>query len=182
MRSAREPSRRASFPPTVPTAPCPFCGAFGRGSGVARPLFHRLRPSVTQRKRFAREGGRNMSSISCASYVCIRASRIRFSAPFVSGLRNVIQLFAVVWEQLHLRPALSRLLSPRTLICPARSKRSLQHTRRASFVTRVAVVRKHTPFASHKNGAEKQVASPGLASFYTEGTQTASVKGSIRTN
>jgi rare lipoprotein A len=34
----------------------------------------------------------------------------------------------------------------------------------------VAVVKKHTPFAS----AERQVASRGLASFYTEGTQTAS--------
>src|SRR5216684_1151930 len=36
-----------------------------------------------------------------------------------------------------------------------------------------AVARKHTPFASHKNAAETEVASHGLASFYTEGTQTA---------
>jgi rare lipoprotein A len=39
---------------------------------------------------------------------------------------------------------------------------------------RVAVVKKHTPFASDKTAAETQGASHGLASFYTEGTQTAS--------
>jgi rare lipoprotein A len=35
-------------------------------------------------------------------------------------------------------------------------------------------MKKHTPFASNKNAAETPVASRGLASFYTEGTQTAS--------
>jgi rare lipoprotein A len=38
----------------------------------------------------------------------------------------------------------------------------------------VAATRKHTPFASHKSASEAQVASQGLASFYTEGTRTAS--------
>ena len=36
------------------------------------------------------------------------------------------------------------------------------------------MARKHTPFATHKPAGETQVASQGLASFYTEGTQTAS--------
>jgi peptidoglycan lytic transglycosylase len=35
-------------------------------------------------------------------------------------------------------------------------------------------VKKHTPFASHKNAGETQIASQGVASFYTEGTETAS--------
>jgi len=35
-------------------------------------------------------------------------------------------------------------------------------------------VKKHTPFASHKNAGETQIASRGVASFYTEGTETAS--------
>ena len=39
---------------------------------------------------------------------------------------------------------------------------------------RVAVAKKHTPFAAPKNAAETQIASHGVASFYTEGTQTAS--------
>uniref|UniRef100_UPI0035B4FA98 septal ring lytic transglycosylase RlpA family protein n=1 Tax=Nitrobacter vulgaris TaxID=29421 RepID=UPI0035B4FA98 len=39
---------------------------------------------------------------------------------------------------------------------------------------RVAVARKHTPFASSKKAAASQIASHGIASFYTEGTNTAS--------
>ncbi len=35
-------------------------------------------------------------------------------------------------------------------------------------------MRKHTPFASHRDAADTRVASQGVASFYTEGTQTAS--------
>ena len=53
---------------------------------------------------------------------------------------------------------------------------SLGHHRTASFLTnrRIASAKKHTPFASNKNATETQVASHGIASFYTEGTQTAS--------
>jgi rare lipoprotein A len=35
-------------------------------------------------------------------------------------------------------------------------------------------VKRHTPFAPRKSGGEIQVASHGIASFYTEGTRTAS--------
>ena len=35
------------------------------------------------------------------------------------------------------------------------------------------VAKKHTPFKPDKNAAETQVASNGVASFYTEGTKTA---------
>jgi rare lipoprotein A len=35
-------------------------------------------------------------------------------------------------------------------------------------------VRKHTPFARHNNAGATPTASQGVASFYTEGTQTAS--------
>ena len=37
----------------------------------------------------------------------------------------------------------------------------------------MAVTKKHTPFPSNRNAAETPVASHGIASFYTEGTQTA---------
>ncbi len=36
------------------------------------------------------------------------------------------------------------------------------------------MMKKHTPFASGKNAVEARVASYGLASFYKEGTKTAS--------
>jgi len=53
---------------------------------------------------------------------------------------------------------------------------SREHNQTVSFTPnrRVAVAKKHTPFASNKKAAETQVASRGIASFYTEGTQTAS--------
>jgi rare lipoprotein A len=53
---------------------------------------------------------------------------------------------------------------------------SSPHDRTASFVTnrRVATVRKHTPFARHHLATPTEVASQGIASFYTEEQQTAS--------
>jgi rare lipoprotein A len=38
----------------------------------------------------------------------------------------------------------------------------------------VASAKKHTPFTPEKNAGETQMASRGVASFYSEGTQTAS--------
>lgn len=53
---------------------------------------------------------------------------------------------------------------------------SLDHDRTTSPVIkrRVASVRKHTPFVSRKDAGDTKTASHGVASFYTEGTQTAS--------
>ncbi|HYI26963.1 MAG TPA: septal ring lytic transglycosylase RlpA family protein [Bradyrhizobium sp.] len=38
---------------------------------------------------------------------------------------------------------------------------------------RMASVKKHTPFASHRQAARSKTPSEGIASFYTEGTKTA---------
>jgi len=114
-----------------------------------------------------------MSSISCArtSYVDIKANRIHPDAALVpaAGVRKVIQLFAVALA------AASLAACAQTSLVTSR-RASPEHDRKPSFETnrRVAVTKKHTPFASNKNAAETQVASHGLASFYTEGTQTAS--------
>ena len=57
------------------------------------------------------------------------------------------------------------------------SQRSdLRETRHASLAPnkRVASVIKHTPFASRRDAGGTTTASQGIASFYTEGTQTAS--------
>jgi rare lipoprotein A len=114
----------------------------------------------------------DMSSISCARSACvdIKANRIHPDAPLASasGVRNVIRLFAVAVVAASLAAcAQSSVVT--------RKSASLEQNRTTSFVTnrRVAVARKHTPFASHKDAAETQTASQGLASFYTEGTQTA---------
>jgi rare lipoprotein A len=121
-----------------------------------------------------------MACITCArtSYVDIKANRIHTSAPLISaaGVRNVIQLFAVALGAASLAAcAQSSVVSENSELLASRQA-SLEHDRRTSFLTKrhVAATKKHTPFASHKNAAETQVASHGLASFYTEGTQTAS--------
>jgi rare lipoprotein A len=125
--------------------------------------------------------GYDMSSIDCAraSYVDIEANRIHLDAPSVSaaGVRNVIQLFAVVLGAASLAACAQSSVVGKISGPPVASRQaSLEHNRRTSFVVnrRVAVTKRHTPFRSDKNAAETQVASHGVASFYTEGTQTAS--------
>ena len=114
-----------------------------------------------------------MSSISCTriAYVDIKANRILLSAPSFSaaGIRNVIRLFAVALVAASLAAcAQSSVVTKNSELFAANRRASPEHNRTTSFVTnrRVAVTRKHTPFASHKNAH-------GIASFYTEGTQTA---------
>ena len=133
-----------------------------------------------------------MSSIDCAkrsyfssylsscvsSYVAINANHIP-DALFLSGarVRNVIQLFPVVLGAALLAAcAQSSVVSRNSGFVGHSQQASLQHNRTASFVTnrRVASARKHTPFARHNNAAPTQVASQGIASFYTEEQQTAS--------
>lgn len=105
-------------------------------------------------------------------------SRMHRNAPLVSaaGVRNVVQLFAVVLAAASLAAcAQSSVGTRKSEFIAAGQQPSLEHNRRASFVTskRVAVSKRHSPFPSNKNVAETPVASHGLASFYTEGTQTA---------
>ena len=120
-----------------------------------------------------------MSSISCArtSYADIKANRIHLNAPSVSaaGVRSVIQLFAVALGAASLAAcAQSSVVTQKSELTAASRRASLEHNRTTSVVPHVAVTKKHSPFASEKNAAETQVASHGVASFYTEGTQTAS--------
>jgi rare lipoprotein A len=123
-----------------------------------------------------------MSSINCArtSYVDIQANRIHPAAPLVSvaALRTVIQRFAVALGAASLaacaQPAVVAKRSD--LLAPDRQASLERNRKPTSSVTnsRVATAKKHTPFASNKNAAKTQIASHGIASFYTEGTQTAS--------
>jgi rare lipoprotein A len=119
-----------------------------------------------------------MSSISCArtSYTDIKANRIHLSAPSVSaaGVRSVIRLLAVALGAASLAAcAQSSVVTQKSELTAASRRASLEHNRTTSVVPHVAVTKKHSPFASEKNAAETQLASHGVASFYTEGTQTA---------
>lgn len=117
--------------------------------------------------------GCKMSSISCSktSFIGSQAN----PSVLAGSVRNVIQLFAVALGAASLAAcAQSSVVTKRSEPFASRQS-SLEHNREPSFVTnkRLAVTNKHTPFAPDTNAAKPQVASSGLASFYTEGTQTA---------
>jgi rare lipoprotein A len=126
-----------------------------------------------------------MSSTDCAKCSCVASSCVAiksnsildaYSVP-AARVRNVIQLFAVVLGAASLAAcAQSSVVSRNSdFVSPGRQA-SLPHDRTASFIPnrRVASAKKHTPFARHDNAAPTQVASQGVASFYTEEQQTAS--------
>jgi rare lipoprotein A len=121
-----------------------------------------------------------MSSICCAkhSYAVIDASPVADASLVpVARFRNFIQLFAVVLGAASLAAcAQSSVVSKNAGFIGSSREASLPHHRTASFTSnrRVAFVKKHTPFSSPKNAAETRTTSQGLASFYTEGTETAS--------
>ncbi len=121
-----------------------------------------------------------MSSIDCAKsyYVAIKSNHILDTSSVPAArARNVIQLFAVVLGAASLAACAQSSVVTRNseFVSPPRQA-SVQHNRTASFFTnrRVASTKKHTPFARHDNTAPTQIASQGVASFYTEGQQTAS--------
>jgi rare lipoprotein A len=137
-----------------------------------------LSPALMTR-RISVGWGYNMSSISCARTACVdlKASCRYPGVPLVSaaGVRKITRLFAVVLGAASLAACAQSSVVTRNSEFVASSRQALDHHRKPSFLTdgRVAVARKHTPFASHKSGSDAQVASQGLASFYTEGTRTA---------
>jgi rare lipoprotein A len=122
-----------------------------------------------------------MSSVNCAGVSCveIETSLFHSDAAWVSAasVRNVVRLLAVALAGALLGACAQSSVVTRNsgLLAPSRQA-SLPHDRTTSFVTqrRVASAARHTPFAHHKNTAGTQMASHGVASFYTEGTQTAS--------
>ena len=119
-----------------------------------------------------------MSSIDCAknSYVAVQTNRIPCAVPGVR-VRNVIRLSAVVLGAALLAAcAQSSVVTRNSEFVGRDQQASPQRHRTASFFThrRVASARKHTPFARRDSAAPTQVASTGIASFYTEGQQTAS--------
>jgi rare lipoprotein A len=120
---------------------------------------------------FGDEGGYNMSSINRAR-ASHDVSRTSHAAALMSaaGLRGV-RLVALVLGAASLAAcAQSSVVANKSELVSARQQTSLQQNRRISFATndRVALMKKHTRFR------KVQVAPLGIASFYTEGTRTAS--------
>ncbi|MGO8912074.1 MAG: septal ring lytic transglycosylase RlpA family protein [Bradyrhizobium sp.] len=121
-----------------------------------------------------------MSSICCArtSDVAVKTNRIPDASSVLAARAwNMIRSFAIALGAVSLAAcAQSSVVTKNSGFVGGSRQASLERNRTASFTTnrRVASVRKHTPFARHNNAAGIQAASHGVASFYTEGTQTAS--------
>ena len=120
-----------------------------------------------------------MSSIDCAGTSCVelKANHIPDASPVPAArVRKIIRLFAVAAAAATLAAcAQSSVVTRNSQFGVDARLASPGHDRTASLVThrRVASAKKHTPFAREKNAAETQIASNGVASFYTEGTRTA---------
>jgi len=111
-----------------------------------------------------------------SSYVAIEANHIPDASPVSAArVRNVFQSLVIVLGAASLA-ACAQSNAVRNFEFVSLGRQASQHDRTASFVTNrpVASAKKHTPFARHNNATPTQVTSQGVASFYTEGQQTAS--------
>jgi rare lipoprotein A len=121
--------------------------------------------------------GCNMCSIDAAGNSYVDAGRAQIDAPLLSaiGAGKIARLMAVVLGAASLAAcAQSSVVSQRSEIRASRQA-SLEHDRTPPTVKkRVAVAKKHTPFASRKHADQTKIAAQGIASFYSEDTQTAS--------
>jgi rare lipoprotein A len=120
-----------------------------------------------------------MSSIDCAKRSCVAIEANQIPDAYVvsaARVRKIIQRLAVVLAAASLAACAQSSVVTRNAEFGGSRQASLEHHRTASFTTnrRVASAKKHTPFAPPKTAGEAPTASQGLASFYTEGTRTAS--------
>ena len=105
------------------------------------------------------------------------ATRLRGDARGIPAAANVTRFCAVALTGALLAAcAQSSVVSRNSDVFGGNRQASLTHDRTTSSVpdSRMAAVRKHSPFASHRDAADTKIASQGLASFYSEGARTAS--------
>ena len=115
---------------------------------------------------------------ACTSYVDIGTDRTQRHAPLgpVARAGKFARLLAVVLGAASLAAcAQSSVVSQKSELRASRVA-SLNPDRTASpaIKRRVAAVRKHKPYAPRRDAGDTRTAAHGVASFYTEGTQTAS--------
>jgi rare lipoprotein A len=94
----------------------------------------------------------------------------------VASVRNAGRLLAVAFAAALLAACAQSAVVTKNSGLLASRQASPQQERTASLVTpaRVASAKTHTPFPSRNNAPLTQTASHGLASFYSEGSRTAS--------
>jgi peptidoglycan lytic transglycosylase len=121
-----------------------------------------------------------MSSIGCIGTSCVdvRAGRTRFDAPLITAARagRFIRLLAAALGAASLAAcAQSSVVTQKSELRAVRQASVDQDRAAPSMMKRrVVAARKHARFASRKDTGGAKTASHGVASFYTEGTKTAS--------
>ena len=112
---------------------------------------------------------------ACASYVDIGTGRTLRQARWLPAAAKVVRLLAVGMAAASLAACAQTTVSQKSELRTSRVA-SLDHDRTASPMIRkrVAAVRRHTRLASRRDAGDIKTASHGVASFYTEGTKTAS--------
>ncbi|WP_442895569.1 septal ring lytic transglycosylase RlpA family protein [Bradyrhizobium sp. AZCC 1719] len=117
-----------------------------------------------------------MSSIGCTSTSCVDVGRTQFEARSITAERagKFIRLLAVTLGAASLAAcAQSSVVTQKAELRTSRQASLDQDRTTSSMIKRrVASVRKHT--ASRRNAGSIKTNSHGIASFYTEGTKTAS--------
>jgi rare lipoprotein A len=128
-----------------------------------------------------------MSSNGKASYVDLQASRaatdrIHFEPPLAltgafrqASVAKLSRLFAMAVAAASLAAcAQSSVVTRKSEFSAASRPASPQHERPVAFLTNRPVVPNRPPFVPSRAATETRGTSQGLASFYTEGTRTAS--------
>lgn len=121
-----------------------------------------------------------MAIIGCASTSCVdvKANRARLATPLVSAapVGKIIRLLAVGLGAATLTACMQTASVTQKSEFRAVRQASLDQDRATSSMMkrRVAAVRKYTRVASRKDAGSTKTADHGVASFYTEGTKTAS--------
>jgi rare lipoprotein A len=121
-----------------------------------------------------------MSSIGCTSISCVdvRAGRTQVEASLVQAVcaGRFIRLLAVTLAAASLAACAQSSVGTQKSELRAVRQASLGHDQTTSSMMkrRVAAVRRHTPSAPRRDAGDARTASHGVASYYTEGTKTAS--------
>jgi rare lipoprotein A len=108
-----------------------------------------------------------MSSISCARNLCVDIASAR--------LRIAAQLLALALTSATLAAcAQSSVVNNKSELLAARQTLLNENRKASSSMNRRVAVRTHTPLETDKPAAATKDTSYGVASFYSEGTETAS--------
>jgi rare lipoprotein A len=118
-----------------------------------------------------------MTACARSAYIDIQASRIRVVRLWRSSIDrpgNIFRRFALVVAAASLAACAQTSATRQSALHSAPQQAALEPEVRSAPVRRVSIVRRHDPLPSHKEATTDGVRPYGVASFYSEGSKTAS--------